>query len=144
MKFAQNFLQLFGRIAIAALFILAGVWKIFNYSQSIQYMTDKGMTMVHLFYIGAIVFEILFGTLLFLGYKTRISAIACALFLIPASLIFHNFWAVEGNTAVQLQFFIFTRNIAIMGGLFYVIAFGAGSISLDRFLCREHNDSHIH
>lgn len=47
-----------------------------------------------------------------------------------ASLIFHPFWAVEAAQQ-QMQQINFMKNLAIMGGTLYVMAFGAGSLSVD-------------
>ncbi|MCS7271144.1 MAG: DoxX family protein, partial [Gemmataceae bacterium] len=51
-------------------------------------------------------------------------------FLIPATVIFHNFWAFEGQEQ-QMQMIMFLKNLAILGGLLLVVGFGAGAYSLD-------------
>ena len=53
------------------------------------------------------------------------------LFMIPTTLLFHNFWAFEGaqQTAQRIHFM---KNLAIMGGILYVMAFGAGPLSVDQ------------
>lgn len=61
-----------------------------------------------------------------LGYKARSGAIALAVFLIPATLIFHT------NFADRIQQIMFMKNLAILGGLLMIIQYGAGRISLDK------------
>ena len=73
----------------------------------------------------ALVVEIGGGVLLVVGYRTREAALALALFTIVAALGFHN------NFAEQNQMIHFLKNLAIAGGLLQIVAFGAGSISLD-------------
>ena len=51
------------------------------------------------------------------------------LWLIPVTLLFHNFWAVE-QVQYQNQFNHFMKNLSIMGGL-YIMGFGAGPVSID-------------
>lgn len=53
------------------------------------------------------------------------------LFLIPVTLIFHNFWAVEPDQ-VRMQMIQFQKNLAIMGGMLYVVFNSAGRYSLDK------------
>ena len=53
------------------------------------------------------------------------------LFLIPTTLLFHDFWSYTGSQAA-MQKIQFMKNLAIMGGMLYVMAFGAGSLSIDR------------
>jgi len=53
------------------------------------------------------------------GFQARWGALALAAFLIPITLIFHNFWAFQGQEQ-QMQMVHFLKNLAIMGGLFQV------------------------
>jgi putative oxidoreductase len=52
-------------------------------------------------------------------------ALALICFLIPASLIFHNFWAFTGAEQ-RMQMINFLKNLAIMGGLLLVVLRGTG------------------
>jgi putative oxidoreductase len=76
---------------------------------------------------GAIVVEIGGGLSLFLGFKAKWAALIIALYLIPATLIFHGHFSDQG------QFVQFLKNLAIIGGLLMVAAFDGGKISLDAF-----------
>jgi putative oxidoreductase len=63
--------------------------------------------------------------LLIFGFQTRIVASGMAVFTLATALVFHR------NFADQNQMIHFLKNIAIMGGLLQVAAFGAGKFSLD-------------
>lgn len=130
----SSFLMLLGRLALATIFILAGVGKFMNTEATAAYMTSKGITMVPFFLYAAAVIEILGGLSLILGLKTRWGAIILLLFLIPTTLIFHNFWNV-GPLAMEVEMINFLKNLAIFGGLLYVLANGPGAFSLDRLFC---------
>ena len=71
------------------------------------------------------------GALLLVGYKARWAALAIFLFLIPTTLIFHNYWAVPPEQAMAQQIG-FMKNVTIMGGMLMVWAFGPGRIAIDR------------
>ena len=71
------------------------------------------------------------GLLLALGWKARWAAVALFLFLIPTTLIFHQYWGIEPKLA-QVQKIHFLKNVAIMGGMLMVLAIGAGAWSVDR------------
>ena len=58
-------------------------------------------------------------------------ALGIALFLIVITPIFHGFWAVPPEQ-VQMQQINFMKNVAILGGLLMVFAFGPGRYSIDR------------
>ena len=81
--------------------------------------------------IGAIIIELGGGIMLVLGWKTRLAAMALFLFTGLAALIFHNFWAAAPDQA-QNQMIHFMKNLAIMGGMLFVMVHGAGALSLDK------------
>lgn len=137
--FLRSSLLLIGRLLISAIFILAGVSKLANYDQTAAYMASKGMTMIPLFLIGAAAVEILGGLSLFLGFKTRIGAALLLIFLVPTTYIFHSFWTASGAEHAQEQI-DFLKNLAIFGGLLYVLNFGPGGLSIDACGCKRDND----
>lgn len=130
-----SLLALLGRIFLAIIFVLSGVSKFIEWDATAGYMASKGMTMVPFFLVSAAIVEVLMGIFLIIGFKTRFAATVLALFLIPTTLIFHDFWNLQGlDKTIQMIFFL--KNLAIIGGLTYIIAFGAGCISVDSFCNR--------
>ncbi len=119
-----------GRIFLVAIFLSSGVRKIFNWSQTAGYMESNGMPLVPFFLAGAIALLILGGLSVLLGYRTRFGAIAIIVFLVPATLIFHDFWAVEQDQ-VRLQTIHFMKNLGLIGGLLILWGSGPGRFSLD-------------
>lgn len=141
-KFTCATLLLIGRLCIAAIFILAGVGKFINFDQTAAYMASKGMTMIPLFLFGAAMVEILGGLSLALGYKTRVGASILLLFLIPTTIIFHDFWNVSGADYATQQI-NFLKNLAIFGGLLYVLAVGAGACAWDACCCKPRQPEEV-
>ncbi len=120
-----------GRILLALIFVGAGYGKVGGFEDTAAYMAGKGLPMVEALLIATILIELGGGLLLAIGYKTRWAALAIFLFLIPATLIFHAFWGLEAEE-MTTQLIQFQKNLAIMGGLLYVVVSGPGRISLDR------------
>jgi putative oxidoreductase len=94
-------------------------------------MATKGMPLIPLFLVGAIVCELVGGLSLLLGYRARLGALLLFLYLIPTTLVFHAFWQYEGMQH-KMQLINFMKNLAIMGGLAVVMGFGSGLVSIDR------------
>ena len=69
--------------------------------------------------------ELVGGLAILVGFKTRIAAVALAVFTIAATLIAHT------NLADQIQLLMFMKNLAVTGGLLVLASFGAGSLSID-------------
>ena len=128
---ANRFLPLAGRILLSLIFLASGFSKISGWEMTKSYMASEGIPLVSLMLLGAIAVEIAGGLSVLLGFKARIGAIALFLFLIPTTLIFHEFWTLDGMEQ-QMQMAMFFKNMAIMGALLLVAYWGPGPISLDR------------
>ena len=119
-----------GRILLALIFVTSGYGKLMAFDATAGYIASKGLPLPQLAAAGAIAVELVGGILLVIGWQARWAATAIFLFLIPTTLIFHPFWAAEvaRKGMEQIQFM---KNLSIMGGLLYVMAYGAGPFSLD-------------
>ncbi|MBC5784981.1 DoxX family protein [Ramlibacter sp. USB13] len=126
----QDTLALVGRILLAYLFIPAGFGKIAGFAGTVGYATAAGLPMPQVGVAIGLLIELVGGIMILVGFKTRWSALALALFTIVAAFFFHNYWAMpEAQQAMQK--INFDKNIAITGGLLVLAAFGAGRLSLD-------------
>jgi len=128
---SNSIVTLIGRILMAMVFVIPGLLKISGYSMTVAYASSKGLPVTNVAIVCAIVVEILGGIAVLIGYQTRIAAWVLFLYLIPTTLIFHNFWAATGMQQ-QDSLIHFLKNLAIMGGLLILAANGAGAYSLDQ------------
>jgi putative oxidoreductase len=130
LKTLQNPLSLTGRLLFALLFLPAGISKLTGFAGTVGYISSVGLPLPQVAAALALSLEIIGGVALLLGVGTRLAALALALFTLVASFFFHNYWAApEAQQFVQqLMFF---KNIAVVGGLLSVAAWGAGAWSVD-------------
>jgi len=131
MSNTANATALIGRILLAVLFLMSGVGKIGAPAGTQAYIAAAGLPAPFLAYLVAVVVEVGGSLLLIAGYQTRIAAAIMALFTLAAAFGFHN------NFADQNQMIHFMKNIAIIGGLLQVAAFGAGAFSFDAWRGRS-------
>ena len=130
-RMARTFAPLAGRILITFIFLRSGFGKIVEFSAVAQGMTNKGMPLAELLLVGAIVFQIAGGLMVLFGWKARWGALLLILFMIPATLIYHDFWNLEGQQyARQLTHFV--KNLSILGGLLLLMGMGSGPLSFDK------------
>ena len=122
---AQSVLPLIGRILLAVLFLLSGLSKLGNPAGTQGYIASAGLPFPVLAFVVSAVVEIGGGALLLIGYRTRLAAVALAIFTVAAAVFFHHAFGDQN------QMIHFMKNLAITGGLLQVIAFGAGAFSLD-------------
>jgi putative oxidoreductase len=114
--------DLIGRILLAAIFLESGINKIGGYAATQGYMESAGVPGALL--PAVIVIEVIGALALIAGYRTRIVALALAVFTILAALLFHR-------APDQMQHLMLMKNLAIAGGMLILTARGAGAWALD-------------
>lgn len=122
---------LIGRILIAALFLVAGVGKAMAFAGTAGYLAKLGFPAPEVMTAIAIAIEAGGAILLIVGWKTRWVALGLAIFVVIATLAAHRFWEVDASQLVN-QRTQFLKNLAIIGGLLLLSAFGPGSSSVDK------------
>ena len=130
MNSSSSATSLAGRLLISPIFLFSGFTKIAMYSNIVGFAAAKGMPMPGIAIALAAVIEILGGLAVLIGFQARSAAWLLFLYLIPATLVFHNFWAASGAEH-DAQMMNFVKNVTIMGGLLILAANGAGRYSVD-------------
>ena len=126
----HNPLSLVGRLLMAVLFLPAGISKIAGFAGTVGYIASKGVPLPEVAAIIAIIIEVVGGIALTLGFKTRWAALALAAFTLVATVMFHNYWTLPAEQQMMQQL-MFMKNIAVIGGLLTLAAWGAGAWSVD-------------
>src|SRR4051812_39223108 len=127
---AQNLATLAARLLIAWMFVPAGWGKIATFTGVVGYISSKGVPFPEVCAAIAICAELGLGLLLLVGFQGRWAALGLAIFVACITPIFHNYWDVA-QAAQQMQKQAFEKNLAIVGGLLVLWAFGPGGWSID-------------
>ena len=117
-----NYLPLAARICLALIFLNASIQSLLGFSGFVSTIAGRGLPLAGLLAVGTIVFQLLGSIALLIGYKAKLGALLLILFLIPASLAFHP-------PTADLTGFL--KNIALIGGLLMVVAYGSGPVSVE-------------
>jgi len=126
----EKYASLVARLAVAAIFVHGGWGKLGELDGTAAYIASKGLPAAELGALLAALLELVGGLAIAFGIGTRWAALALALFLVPATWLFHNPIGLEG-AAAQMQMIQVYKNLAIAGGLLAFTAFGAGPLALD-------------
>lgn len=121
----MKYIPLAARICLCSIFIKAGIGKIFEFGSTAAMMANQGLPIPEVLLVFTIAFQLLGGLSLLLGYKVKVGSILLILFLIPATLVFHN------PVADPNEINSFLKNIGLIGGLLMVIYAGAGKLGID-------------
>ena len=112
-----------GRLLISFMFLMSGLNKAGNYSNTSGWMESMGVSSSILPLV--ILLEIIGAFAIIIGWHTKITAFLLAGFSIISALIFHS------DFSNQVEMIMFMKNIAIAGGFLILLANGAGNYSLD-------------
>lgn len=119
---------LVGRVLLGLIFAFSGFHKLTSLDETAAQISAHGLPGAMAVVAGLA--ELLGGAALIMGFLSRVAAIGLIVFMIPTTLMFHNFWAYTGND-MQVQMINFMKNLAIIGGLALMVGSGAGRYSID-------------
>jgi putative oxidoreductase len=132
------------RVLFAAIFVISGPNHFSPHT--IEHAVSHGVPLASVAVPLSGLIALVGGLSVALGYKTRIGAWLLVLFLIPVTLMMHNFWTFADPTAAAMQQTMFVKNLALIGGALMIAYFGAGPVSLDAhdvFPRRRSAHSHV-
>ena len=131
MTASRDLAALIGRVLLVFLFIYSGFNKIFGFQGTEAAIASKDVPLPAIATIIAIVVECVGGAMIAFGWKARWAALAVIAFTLVATILFHNFWAMTDPAAISSNKINFLKNIAVIGGLLLVFAFGTGRYSIE-------------
>jgi len=120
---------LIGRAFFSAIFLMsvAGHFK----SATIGYAAHQGVPFAGFLVPASGLLALAGGLSVLLGYRAKIGAGLLVLFLVPVTLMMHNFWTVSDPMMRQMQMAMFMKNVALLGAALLVFNAGPGAVSLD-------------
>jgi putative oxidoreductase len=120
---------LIGRILLAVIFIVSGIGKIIDPAPAAGMMASVGLPANMALGVG--IFELVAGLLLAIGLMTRLVSIVLFAYIALTILFFHN---ALSDPAQQVNAL---KNLAIMGGMLMVFAYGQMRWSYDHWRARD-------
>jgi putative oxidoreductase len=112
-----------GRLLMSSLFIWDGILQLRSPSGFAQYLASIHVPVPNVTIWISVIIHLIGGMALLMGFKTRWAAALLA-------ICWHCFWRASpiGGQDNMIHFF---KNLVMTGGFLYVIAFGAGAVSID-------------
>lgn len=133
---AIRYLPFAGRLLIGLPFVASGLSKLAAYDATTGFIAASALPLpAPLAYAGAVGVEVGCGLLIAAGCQTRVVAALLAVFCLATAVFFHT------NFADPNQTFHFIKNLVMTGGLLQLATYGAGVLSVDTRLSRNHTQS---
>ncbi|WP_158806938.1 DoxX family protein [Beijerinckia sp. L45] len=129
---SEPVILLLGRLFLGSLYLMSGTNHWLDLPLLTHFMAGlpgSGQVWAML----AATIELASGVALVLGFRTREFALLLVFFNLGAAVIGHPYWAITSDAAARWgQFIHFWKDIGLVGGTLFVLARGAGPLSLDR------------
>ena len=138
MNFNERYVMVAARVLVAMIFMMNAL-DIIGQTLAAHEMAAHGAPagLIPLLIVAARALQLIAGFGLILGIYPRISAVALLLFLIPATLMAHNFWQAIGTPLYQIQLINFFKNVCMAGGLIFILATRSQPVLLPRPTCAD-------
>lgn len=118
----MDILHLIGRIIYGGFFVMMGLNHFMQAKAMIPYAQAKGVPAPQLAVYGTGVLLLIGGLSILLAFQTLIGVIALVVFLLPTSIMMHNFWAVDDPQQKMVEMTQFMKNMALMGAALIFLA----------------------
>ncbi len=130
----RDITDLIGRIFLSAIFLFEAVDSTLYFEKTKQTMSVYGLHWNQdMLLYGAILFLVMGGLMVLLGYRSTLGAILLLIYWVPVTFLVHDFWMYPKDE-LRIQSILFMKNIAIIGGLLMLVGKGSGRYSIKRLL----------
>lgn len=126
----MDWLFLLGRIVFGGFFLFNGVNHFALLGAMAQYAGSKRVPAPKAAVAVTGVLLLLGGLGVLLGVYPRVAASLLIVFLLPTSVIMHDFWTEQDAQARQLQMTQFLKNLALAGASLILLTVDAWPLSL--------------
>jgi putative oxidoreductase len=128
-SFWQGTVVVLGRFFFALIFLMSG--PLHFSKQEVAYAAAQGVPLPSILVPFSGLLALAGGLSILLGYRAKLGAWLIVLFLVPVTVMMHNFWAVHDPMMAQVHMAFFMKNVSMLGGALLISQFGAGPFSLD-------------
>lgn len=137
----MNAIVLIGRILFGGFFLMSGINHFTKLETMTGYAKYKKLPAAKLGVLLSGLMLVIGGIYIVLGYYADLGALLIAIFLVLASVIFHNFWAETDATAKQTEMLNFMKGFALAGGalvIFAMVAKQGGEVDFGWVISKAH------
>jgi putative oxidoreductase len=132
MSISETISPFLGRLILAWFFLSEAWWRIRDWEGTVTLMHMKHITNAEPLLALAIVLMALGGISLLLGYYARTGALILFALTIVMSVLIHDYWKIANSVDRDADYDLFIRNMAIAGGLLFLVGMGPGPFAIDQ------------
>jgi putative oxidoreductase len=118
------------RILVTAIFVYSGISQLMHFDSTAHVIAARGIPLATVAAAISTLIDLGGSAMIIIGWKTKLAAAIQFIYLIPVTIMYHNFWAAPPQMH-EMQLLNFLKNLGIMGGLLILATRGAGASSVD-------------
>lgn len=131
MSISETISPFLGRLVIAWFFLSEAWWRLRDFEGTVTLMHMKHISNPELLLALSIALMALGGLSILLGYQARVGALVLFGLTIIVSVYMHDYWVLGDGVDRDADYDLFIRNMAIAGGLLFLVGMGPGPFALD-------------
>ena len=117
----NQFALLIGRLMVGGMYLYSGITNLIGLGGTSGYAASKGVPEAQVLVTLASLLLVVGGVSLISGIQPRLGVGAVALFLVPVTIMMHNFWALDGIKRIA-ELHAFMGNLALLGSALMFLA----------------------
>jgi putative oxidoreductase len=121
-----------GRLILSWFFLSEAWWRIRDWEGTVTLMHMKHIGNAEPLLALTIMLMALGGISLLLGYYARTGALVLFALTIIMSVMIHDYWKISNVVDRDADYDLFIRNMAIAGGLLFLVGMGPGPFAIDQ------------
>lgn len=127
----MKYILFLGRLFFSFIFIMT----VFNHfsNDTISYAAAQGVPFASFLVPASGIMATIGGLSVLFGFHAKLGALLIILFLIPVTLMMHNFWSITDPMTQMIQKIMFMKNLSMLGGAMIIAYFGSGPYSCDHY-----------
>lgn len=118
----MSYLFLAGRLIFGGFFVVSGLRHFIQLPAMAAYAGSKRVPAPQLAVLGSGLLAVLGGLSVALGAWPRCGVVLLVVFLVPVSLMMHNYWADSDPQSREFNQVQFMKNLALMGAALMLLA----------------------
>jgi uncharacterized membrane protein YphA (DoxX/SURF4 family) len=113
---------LVGRMVVGLFYLYAGINNFIHFEEASGYAAFKGVPVTVLAVTVANILLVIAGLSILSGYRPEVGVTAVVLFMVPVSVLMHNFWAVADPQLALAEMRSFLSNMGLAGSTLLFLA----------------------
>ncbi|MCE7987708.1 MAG: DoxX family protein [Caldilinea sp. CFX5] len=133
----SNFAAFVGRLVVGGFYLYYGINNVVDFAGMAGYAAFKGVPLPGLAVIVGAILLILGGLSLLTGYRPTLGIAVLVIFLLPVTMLMHNYWTITDPQMRVIEQGLWMRNMALAGAALWFLAIPRPwSWSIDSLLAR--------